>query len=220
MRVVDCVQGTAEWWDARLGKPTASQFDRILTPKTRKPSSAMKKYRAQLLADWLMGQYVKEWEGNQWTERGIDLEGEARNYYAMMMDVRVEKVGFVLRDDGLVGGSPDGLVGVDGGLEIKCLEPVGHVELLLDEDPGYIGQVQGYMYLTDRSWWDILAYNPDLLPKIIRIDRDEEYIKALVPVLDEFVGQLEADKERLAEYRVLRPWSQEIQAELEASCAV
>ena len=99
MKIVECVQGSAEWWDARLGKPTCSKFDSILTPKTRKPSAGRKKYKAQLLADWVMGQYVKEWEGNQWTDRGLDLEPEARNYYAMMRDVVVDRPGFILRDD-------------------------------------------------------------------------------------------------------------------------
>jgi len=216
MKILNVEQGSLEWLDARLGIPTASQFDRIITPKSRKPSASRATYRAEILAEWLMGQPL-DWGTTAYMDRGTELEAEARRYYVFERDVEVEQVGFIVRADGMVGGSPDGLVGDDGILEIKCPGPAQHVRYMLGEDPDYIGQVQGYMYLTGRKWADILSYHPDL-PKVIhRIERDEEYLAALVPVLDAFIEQLQADKERLAEHRVLRPWSPEIIAEMEAA---
>lgn len=216
MRTVDVVQGSPEWAMGRLGIPTASRFDNILTPKTRKPSGSRLAYRSELLAEWLLNQPL-EWGSSAWTERGRDMEDEARRWYAMSRDVDVVKPGFIFRDDGLVGGSPDGLVGEDGGLEIKCLGPAHHVQHLIACEPEHVGQIQGYLYLTGRTWWDLLYYHPDLPKEVVRVDRDEEYLAAFVPVLDEFIAALEKDKQTYAPYRVLRPWSPEIRAEMEAA---
>ena len=211
MKRIECEQGSLEWMQARLGMPTASQFDRLLTPKTLKPSSGHFKYRAELLAEWLMGQPL-EWGTNAYMERGTELEDEARNYYAMLRGVDVAQVGFLTRDDGLAGGSPDGLIDPIGGLEIKCPMAAQHVRTMLGEDIGYKGQMQGYMYLTDREWWDFLSYNPELPPVIKRVERDEKYLAALVPVLEDFIGQLEEDKKTWAGHRVPRPWTEGVTA--------
>lgn len=212
MKIIRCEQGSIEWMRARLGMPTASQFDRIITPKTRKPSGSRPLYRAECLAEWLMGQPI-DWGTSAYMERGTEWEDKARQYYAMIRNVDVETPGFILRDDELAGGSPDGLVGSDGGLEIKCPGAVQHVRNLLGADPEYTGQIQGYMYLTGRAWWDFLSYNPELPPVIRRIERDDTYISALIPVLDEFIGQLAEDKQHLAAYRVPRPWDEDPEPE-------
>lgn len=196
--------GSVEWMNLRLGLPTASQFDRLLTPKTWKPSASRVRYRAELLTEWLIGQPL-DWGSNNWMERGSGLEAEARSYYALQTDAEVLSGGFVTREDGQVGGSPDGLIDPDGGLEIKCPAALQHVQYLLGENLDYVGQVQGYMYLTGRDWWDVVSYNPMLPPVIRRVARDEPYIRELVPVLDELVEQLEIDKGRLAQYRVRSP---------------
>jgi hypothetical protein len=200
----DVVQGSLEWMATRLGIPTASRYDELLTPKTRKPAAARHKYRAELVAEWLIGQPL-EWGSTIWMERGTEMEDEARSYYQLQADVEVQRTGFISRADGLTGGSPDGLVGADGGLEIKCPGALQHVRYLLGEDPEYVGQVQGYMYLTDRAWWDVISYNPALPPVIHRVHRDEDYLAALVPVLDEFIGEVERDKARLAEHKINGP---------------
>ena len=205
MKILTMEQGGLEWMLARLGMPTASQADRLLTPKTRKPSGGRPRYRAELLAEWLLGQPL-EWGSSSWMTRGTDMEAEARRYYELQGDVEVEQVGFITRDDGLCGGSPDGLVYSDGILEVKCPNALTHVQYMLGEDPDYIGQTNFLMDLTDRAWCDVISYNPDLPPVIYRVKRDEAYIKAFVPVLDEFIGVLSEQKERLAEHRVTRPW--------------
>ena len=209
MKIIDCEQGSIEWMVARLGMPTASQFDRILTPKTRKPSASRADYLAQTLGEWLIGQ-PKKWGTTAFMERGTDLEDDARKYYALQRDVDVVQVGFVTRDDGLVGCSPDGLLGLDGGLEIKILGLVGHVAAaMLENAPDFVGQVQGCMYLTEREWWDVIFYHPELSSAIVRSERDDAYIAALEPVLADFLDRLEQKKQERAHERVPRPWSEE-----------
>lgn len=207
MKVIDCVQGSAEWQDARIGIPTASQADCLLTPKTRKPSTQSVAYRNRLLAEWLTG-YPLEPPTTLWMDRGVEMEAKAREFYEFHRDVEVEQVGFCLRDDRLFGGSPDGLVGEDGGLEIKCPALHTHVGYLLGAGPDYLGQVQSYLYLTGREWWDVVSYNPDLPPAVIRVERDVEYIEALTKALDVFCADLAEQKEKLLPYRMVEDRSQ------------
>lgn len=213
MKIIKCDQGSVDWMLARLSIPTASCYDRVLTPRTLKPAKGQ--YRAELLASYLLGQPV-DWGSNAWTERGTDMEDEARRWYEFNRDVEVEQVGFISRDDGKTGGSPDGLVG-DGGLEIKCLRAVNHMVHLMDDPPAYVGQVQGYMYLTGREWWDILFYNPSLPRHVVRVERDPKWLAAFVPVLEDFLGKLDADKERWEFARNIHPIDPEIQALLKES---
>lgn len=193
MKILNVQQGSPEWLRARLGIPTASQVDRLLTPAKLKISSQATLYRNQLLAEWLCG-YPIDWGGQSaFMERGTDMEPEARAFYELQRDVEAQTVGFVLRDDGLFGGSPDSLVGKDGGLEIKCPALHTHVGYLLDPaalEAEYRGQVQAYLYLTGRAWWDLIAYNPELPAVVRRIERDEAYIAALDAVLEVFLAEL------------------------------
>jgi hypothetical protein len=214
MKILHMEQGSVEWMLARLGKPTASHFDELLTPKTRKPSASARKYHARLLGEWLIGQPA-DWASSGFMERGTELEDEARKFYAMEKDTDVETVGFVLRDDELVGCSPDGLVGADGGLEIKCPGLVQHALYMLGEPLPHTGQVQGCMYLAEREWWDVMSYHPSLPSVIQRVERDGEYIAALLPTLEAFLRDLEASKETFARYRNLHPMSPDFLAELE-----
>ncbi len=202
MIIHDCVQGTLDWMMLRLGMPTASQFDRLITPKTHKPSGAAGNYRAQLMAEWLLGNPL-EWGTSGWMERGSWLEKEARSFYELTYDCEVQQAGFITRDDGLVGCSPDGLVvGTNRGLEIKCPSAHTHMKYLLGEnDPEYYGQVQGCMLIAEREEWDVLIYGPSLPPLLKTFVRDDGYIKALSPILDVFALQLEADKSRFWDKR-------------------
>jgi len=196
MKILDCVQGTPEWLAARLGIPTASRFDAILTPSTRKPSKSAKGYRDELLAEWILGQPL-DWGTTEWTTRGTEMETEARAFYELQTDAEVARVGFVLRDDGLVGGSPDGLVGDAGGLEIKCYGAKHHVACLLGEEVATMTQVQGNLWISEREWWDVLAYNPAMPHVLTRVHRDEAYIADLAAAVDAFVADLAQARERI-----------------------
>ncbi|HEX6926796.1 MAG TPA: YqaJ viral recombinase family protein [Longimicrobiaceae bacterium] len=205
MRILTMEQGSPEWMNARLGIPTASRFSEIITPATLKPSKSASKYRNQLLAEWLLG-YPIDWSngGSAWTDRGREMEGEARAFYEMQFDVDVVRVGFVLREDGRVGGSPDGLIGTDGGVDFKCPALHTHIGYMLEPDKlaaDYRAQVQGYMYLTGRAWWDLFAYSPALPHVRVTVERDAEFQAALGAALDAFVADLDRCREQLMPHR-------------------
>lgn len=196
-------QGGSAWHKARLGIPTASAFDKILTPGTRKPSTQAPGYMRTLLAEWLTGE-PSDAGVSGFMDRGTQLEPLARRWYSFERDVEVEEVGIVLRDDRMVGASPDGLVGEDGTLEIKCPAAATHVGYLLDPHglSGYFSQVQGALWLTERAWTDVLSFHPNahsVPPVVVRVERDEEFIAALDAEVSAFVERLLAMRERLLE---------------------
>jgi hypothetical protein len=195
----DVKQGSEAWLRARMGKPTASSFDRILTP-TGKPSSQAGMYCNELLAEIMLGRPL---DGIKmpWMERGNVLEAEARAYYELQTGKDVETVGFCTTDDERVGASPDGLVGDDGMVEIKCPLAAQHVDFLLSTrgpDKAYFPQLQGQLYVCERQWTDIISYFPGMPEAIVRVERDEEYIKTLALHLNDFCNLLDARLEKIA----------------------
>lgn len=201
MIILRCEQGTREWERARLGIPTASRFEKIMTPKARNASKQAEGLRNELLAEWVTG-YPFESFQSAWAERGQIIEPEARKRYAFEREMEVEEVGCVLRDDGMAGASPDGLVGEDGGLELKCPAAKTHVGYLLDPDSlvdSYTMQVQGGLLISGREWWDIMSYCPTFPPVIRRVERDEPYLSDLSGYLEAFIEDLLATRERLIE---------------------
>mgnify|MGYP000916683345 CR=1 FL=1 len=195
---LDVEQGSPGWIEARLGLPTASRFDEIITPKTLKLSASSEKYRNELLAEWLLGVSLSGGDDSDFMTRGKALEDEARSWYELQHDVEVDRVGFVMRDDQRAGCSPDGFVGVDGGLEIKCPSAAVHVGYLLgDVATAYRCQVQGSLWITGREWWDVLSYHPSLPKAYVRTYRNEEFIAALEKLHGQFWEYLQEGKEAL-----------------------
>jgi len=182
-------QGTPQWYTIRCGVPTASNFDKIITSKGE-PSKQARKYLYKTAGESLT-EVPEETYQNQAMIRGIEMEDEARSLYELITGTTVKKVGFCLNDKG-AGCSPDGLVGDDGGIQIKCPSIAVHVGYLLDGKlpTDYFQQVQGEMYVTDRKWWDFVSYYPGLRPLIIRVERDEEFIKKLHNELNKFCKDL------------------------------
>ena len=178
MIILDVEQGTEEWLQARLGVPTASNYSKIIT-STGKPSAQADKYINDLVAQKLTGEIPEMFKSDA-MQRGNDLEPQARAYYEFMTDNVVEEVGLILNYDG-AGCSPDGLIGDDGGLEIKCPLGATHVSYLRANKlpTEYVQQVQGCMYITGRSWWDFVSFHPDMESMIIRVERDDEFIEKL-----------------------------------------
>jgi hypothetical protein len=198
--VLPCKQGGSEWLKARLGIPTASSFDKILTSSTMKASTQAPGYMQELLAEWLIGVPSNN-EASGFMDRGTRLEPQARSWYSFDRDVDVKEVGVVLRDDRMVGSSPDGLVGEEGTLEIKTHSAKVHVGHLLNgmEPGGYFAQIQGALWLTGRKWTDLLAYHPDLPPVVVRVARSEAYIAALNVAVSTFVEHMQRARTRLIE---------------------
>lgn len=188
MRISNFEQGSQEWLESRLGRPTASNFSKLITP-TGKPSSSADAYINELIAQRITGE-LPEFYTNAAMERGNELEPAAKTLYELMHDVEVVEVGLCLHDTFECGASPDGLVGNDGGIEIKCPLPHTHVSYLRDgKVPSkYIPQIQGCLWITEREWWDFMSYNPSMQDLIVRVYRDEAYIKKLA---DAVIGAVE-----------------------------
>jgi len=197
MRRLDVAYGSEEWLRARLGMPTASNFDRILTAKTLKFSAQSVGYMHNLLAEWALGIPLQN-GGTDFMERGVALEDEAVRLYEMERDVDTQPGGFCLTDDGRTGCSPDRLVGDDGGLEIKSPAPHTHIRYLLGSPvDDYLLQVQGSLWITGRQWWDVMSYHPDLPAKYVRVLPDLDVHAALDVALEDFLSRFEAAKVQL-----------------------
>lgn len=197
MIVLDFAQGSDAWIAARLGLPTASQFHRILTPRTLKLSASSETYAHELLAEEMLGHPIDEQE-SQFMTRGSQMEIDAVKFYEFTQEVETQKVGLLLRDDGLVGVSPDRLVGDDGGLEIKCYAAANHVGAMLNaEEEKAKCQIQGCLWITGRAHWDRLSYNPELPSVITRHYRDREFIGALAGAVNAFIDRLEQLRDKL-----------------------
>lgn len=201
-------QGSAAWVMARLGIPTASQFDRIITP-TGKPSTAVDKYAHELIAEQLLGKPLKD-ESSGFMERGTLNEERAASYYELQRDVDTVPVGFIVRDDRRSGASPDRLVGDNGLLEIKVPAANTHIGYLLDsEGIGYKCQVQGQLWVAERDWCDTLSWHPTFPPALVRQHRDEEFIKKLAAGVEQFCNYVDELKLKLQKQYGLFPGFQQ-----------
>jgi putative phage-type endonuclease len=199
MIICDNPQGSEEWLADRLGVPSASSFGKIITA-TGKPSTSAPTYMNQLLAEWLAGEPVDAWEGNQWTEIGNEREQQARDQYSFISDNEVEQVGFCLKDDRkLVGMSPDGLVGDKGLVEIKSPKASTLVGYHLDNKlPNtYKPQVMGQLWVSEREWCDFFVYHPSIEPFMLRVERDDGYINDLEKQLNIFIEKMLDKREQL-----------------------
>lgn len=204
MKIHDVQQNTPEWRAIRAGIPTASAFDKIITPKGADSKSA-EKYKFRLLAERIMGRPFDEGRFTWAMERGSALEEKALQYYRFQTDYQTIPVGFVTNDAETWGASPDQFVGDDGTLEIKCPEIDQHMMYLMHEGSAYEDykiQAQGQLWITERRFVDFLSYHPDLPWSLVRIERDEDFIAKL----DKAVRKFSEDLERLAVDAKERGW--------------
>ena len=191
---LDVPQKSAEWFAARLGLPTASQFKRILTPGGKLVADSVRqRYIDDLAAETISGiptpHYVS-WDMKQ----AAETEPDSRRIYAMNHEVEVREVGLCYKDDRkLFSCSPDGLVDPNGGFETKGTIYGGLQLARLRENKmmrEHIPQVQGSLYVCDREWWDFQSYCPGLKELCIRNYRDEKWIKLLAEELERFCYDL------------------------------
>lgn len=189
---------------ARLGKVGASMVaDATAKLKSGGWGASRANLMAQLVAERLTGCLTETYVSApmQW---GIDTEPEAREVYAMMTGVAIERVGLVLHP-GIDGGvaSPDGLVGDDGLVEIKCPNTSTHIATLLGGsiDGAYVKQMQWQMACTGRQWCDFVSYDPrmpeDMRLHVQRVHRDDDMIRRLDSDVAAFLRELEETVARL-----------------------
>lgn len=197
MILIDCVQGTKEWLDLRMGIPTSSCFDKIITTKGE-PSKQAEKYMWQLAGERVSG-FREESFQSEAMKRGNIIEQEAREFYELTHDVKVRQIGFCLSDCKKYGASPDGFIGEEGGIQIKCPLVSTHVSYLLDGEvpTEYFTQNQGELLVTGRKYIDFTSYFPGIRPLVVRVKRDEVFISKLKKELEMFCENLEKIVEKI-----------------------
>lgn len=197
------IQGSPEWYAARLGRVTASRVSDVLAKTKSGWGASRGNYMAELIVERLTNLPAATYT-NAAMQWGVEKEPEARAAYEFYADVTVEEVGFVNHPHiALSGASPDGLVGADGLVEIKCPNTNNHLETLLGQAPkdSYVTQMQWQMACTGRKWCDFVSYDPRL-PEAMRfftkrIMRDGVGINTFETEVISFLAELDAKLARL-----------------------
>lgn len=162
------IQGTDEWVKARLGMVTASRIADMMAQTKSGWGASRANYCADLVAERLTGVPTETYVSKD-MEYGTEMEPAARRHYAFYRDAEVVETGFVPHPTlALTGASPDGLVGTDGLLELKCPKTATHIGFLRGRSvPGkYVLQMQWQMACTGRKWCDFVSYNSKMPPRL------------------------------------------------------
>ena len=190
-------QRSDEWFQARLGKVTASRVADVMAKTKTGYSASRDNYMAQLIVERMTGKPAESFS-NAAMEWGTAQEPFARAAYEVAQSVMVEEVGFVQHPSiEQAGASPDGLVGDDGLVEIKCPNTATHIETLLSQSvpAKYLPQIQWQLACTNRQWCDFVSFDSrmpegaQLFIKQVTIDRD--YIAQMEQEVNKFLSEVD-----------------------------
>ena len=196
-------QGSQEWFDARCGVVTASRVADVCAKTKSGWGAGRLNYQAQIIAERLTGNVAESFSSSamQW---GTDTEPQARAGYEFLNDATVVEVGFVTHPSiEKTGASPDGLVGDDGLVEIKCPNTATHIDTLIKQrvPPKYLTQMQWQMACTGRDWCDFVSFDPRMPDGMdmfaSRVARDDARIIELEGIVAEFLKETAAKIETL-----------------------
>jgi putative phage-type endonuclease len=200
-------QRSDAWFEARIGKVTASKVADVIAKTQSGYAASRANYMAQLICERLTGQR-EEFFTSAAMQHGTDTEPLGRLSYEVSHNVLVDEVGFVPHPTiEMAGASPDGLVGDDGLLEIKCPNTATHIETLLSQTvPGkYNTQMQFQMACTGRSWCDFVSFDnrlPEELQLFVkRVPRDNMYIRLMEEEIVKFLNELDIKIAQLMEIK-------------------
>ena len=190
-------QGTEEWHQIRLGKVTASRVSDVMSKIKSGESAGRKNYKMDLVVERLTNTPTSSFT-NAAMAWGTETEPLARMAYEVHSGNFVETVAFIQHPSiEWFGCSPDGLIGSEGNLEIKCPNTSTHIDYLLAGVPPakYVPQMQTQMACTGRLWTDFVSYDPRLPPElqlfVVRLDRDEAYIQQIEEEVKQFLDEVE-----------------------------
>jgi hypothetical protein len=208
-RIIHCAQGSAEWFQARCGRATASEIVSVLSflkrgDKKGGESEKRKGYKAELISEILTGQCDMTGYVSDYMQNGTDLEPFARAAYETRFDREVDQVGFIIHPTiERSGASPDGMIDTNGGLEIKAPAPKTHLLYLnaktLPED--YEPQVMWNIACAEAEWWDFASFCPKYPRNIqlftVRCYRNDARIAELDAAVRQFNEEIDAEIENL-----------------------
>ena len=204
MRILDIPQGTPEWLAARSGHVTASRINDLMAKIKTGEAAARRDYKAQIVAEILTGTPQGDTFTNDAMRWGTDTEPFARAAYETRAGVLVDEVGFVLHPTIERGGaSPDGLVGEDGLVELKCPKTATHLSYLLEGvvPSQYQNQMLWQMACCERAWCDFASFDPrlpeDMQLFVVRFPRDDVRIKAIETEVNTFLDEVDNILSRL-----------------------
>jgi putative phage-type endonuclease len=190
-----------EWLKQRLGLVTGSAISNVLMDSSK---AGHRNYMAQLVCERLTGEPTETYISPA-MQHGIDTEDEARAAYMARNAVIVEEVGFIRHPKLEAGCSPDGLVGQDGLIEIKCVQPATALDLLESKKvPGdHYNQIQWQLAVTGRDWCDYVVYQPKLPERlrlnVIRVVRNQSDILNMTVKVEQFLEELNRKVKKLKE---------------------
>lgn len=196
-------QGSPEWLAARLGRVTASRVADVIARTKSGPAASRTNYAAELIAERLTGRPAERYRSAEmiW---GNETEPQACAAYSFRCDTDVAPAGFVAHPSiAMSGASPDGLIGTDGLLEIKCPNTATHLDALLRAHvpERYVAQMQFQMACTGRAWCDFVSFDPRLPEPmrlfVARLVREEPRILALEGEVERFLAEIATRIERL-----------------------
>jgi hypothetical protein len=180
----DIIQNSPEWDSLRRGKFTASTFGDLFMAKTTK---GFQEAINKVVFERIAGESPETYS-NDFMKRGTELEPAARQSYELDTFNKIKEIGFIEYDE-WTGGSPDGLIGEDGILEIKVPKWNTLIGYILDGiiPKDYIYQMQGNLFVSDRKWADFYVWHPKFQPMLKRIARDEKIIAEIQSKLSEVI---------------------------------
>jgi len=190
-------QGTPEWLQERCGKVTASRIADLMATTRSGWGASRANYAAQLIAERLTNCVAPSFT-NAAMIHGTETEPEARRAYEFFVDRDVQQVGFAPHPKiEMAGASPDGLVGDDGLLELKCPLTATHIDTLLNGaiPDKYIKQMQFQMACTQRQWCDFASYDNRLPERmrlfVKRVERDDQAITEIEAAVRQFLTEID-----------------------------
>lgn len=201
------IQGSEEWFASRMGKVTASKIKDVIAKIKTGEAAARRDYRIQLVTERLTGQREQGYTSPdmQW---GTDTEPQARSAYESETGNLVAEVGMIDHPSiSMTGASPDGLIGAEGMLEIKCPKTATHLQTLMEgKVPSqYIPQMQWQMACTGRQWVDFVSFDPRLPAEyqlfIKRVERDDALIAEYEAAVIQFLAEVDATIEGLLNWK-------------------
>jgi predicted phage-related endonuclease len=203
MKIIPVQQGTNQWLQARLGFITASEADALVTPLGKvKTGDSVESYLIKKLCEKFLG-YTTEDAGSFAMQQGSLIESVAVPYFEFTTGMSVQRVGLCVSETEMAACSPDGLIGDEGGLEVKCPQPEKALRTLLGGvvPPEHVIQVQFSLYVTQRKWWKYLSFSRHFSPLIIHVEPDEKIQQAIGIAVAQFQSRFDPIMKKLITQR-------------------